>query len=145
MRIRIPHNSPSVKTSRSELRHSLSQVSLLIHGSFEDAAEKLTEIALIDATLNHQALFIHRLVQDAFDKSLDALSRQEYFNCAVMLVYNAFPQQVQGRPLHLQWAECEKYIQHVKHLTDSYRDSQSTRRRLTAPANFTELLKSCAW
>ena len=99
----------------------------------------------MDPTLEHHAHSIHRLVQEAFLKSLDEASRQLYFDCAVTLVYTALPQQVEGRPLHLQWKDCEKYIQHVKHLTDYYRDSQITPRRLTAPANFAELLKSCAW
>ena len=100
---------------------------------------------LIDPSLDGQAHSIHRLVQEAFEKFLDDTSCQMYFDGAVARLYTTFPQQVEGRPLHLQWKECEKYIQHVKHLTDHYRDSQSTRNPLSTPPNFAELLKSCAW
>ena len=118
---------------------------MLIKYSFEDASEELAELALIDATGDHQAYSIHRLVQTAFDAHLNVKDRQAFFKSAVLLIHEAFPQQVEGRPLHLQWKACEAYIQHAKHLADQYRESQDTRRPLEVPPKLAELLKSCAW
>lgn len=102
-------------------------------------------MALIDTTSDPQAHSIHRLVQTAVDTYLEITHRQAFFDSAVLLVREAFPRQVEERPLHLQWKACEAYIQHAKHLVDHYMASQDTPRPLAAPPNLAELLKSCAW
>ncbi|MCJ1250541.1 hypothetical protein MMC30_007769 [Trapelia coarctata] len=63
---------------------------------FEAAAKELAEMALIDSSLGHKVHSIHRLVQEAFERFLDDPSRQLYFDYAVMLLYEAFLQQVEG-------------------------------------------------
>ena len=103
------------------------------------------ELALIDATSDYQTFFIHRLVQAAFDKTLDDEFRNGFFDCVVTLIHETFPQQLEGQPLHLQWKACEAYIQHAKYIADQYKESQDTPRPLSAPFNLAELLKSCAW
>lgn len=117
----------------------------LTWASFDDATEELVEIALIDTTANHNAHYIHRLVQSAFDKFLNDKQRQEYFESAVFLTHRAFPQQVEGRPLHLQWKACDRYLQHNKKVAEFYRESQDTLRPLVVPVMLAESLKSCAW
>ena len=67
---------------------------MLTRSSFEDATEELAELTLIDVPSDHKSHSIHRLVQAAFDRYLEDEPRQAFFDSAVTLLYEAFPQQV---------------------------------------------------
>lgn len=70
---------------------------------------------------------------------------QELFNAATYLVYHVFPEQINGRPMHDDWKECNKYIQQGLALAISYRDYKSEPISLKPSLHLGELLKSCAW
>jgi hypothetical protein len=100
---------------------------------------------LITADRDLRVITIHRLVQSAFRNFLGFEARQTAFDLMVRLVHSAFPKQVEGRPMHLQWAQCHMFIQHGVLLADVYQDSQATAHPLQAPKELGELLSQCIW
>ena len=91
-------------------------------------------------------LSVHRVVQEAFYYlHAEGEERQAAFNAAVRLIEEAFPRQVQGRPLHTAWERCESNIQEVLFLRRKYEDFRNAGRPVTAPPEFGELLKNAAW
>lgn len=113
--------------------------------SFEDAAYELQCEGLITANQDFEALNIHRFVQDRFRAFLGNERCQKYYAAAVSLVKGVFPEQIKGRPLHLQWPACKEFIQHGTWLASSYNDSLDSNQPLTAPEELSSLLKDCAW
>ena len=107
--------------------------------------EAMTE--LINGSLikrEGRILTIHRVVQEAFfyvNKAEHAAS----FYAAVRLIYEAFPKQVKGRPLHGQWERCERFIHEAISLCGKYRDFQRNGEEIPYPPEFCPLLTSCAW
>lgn len=107
--------------------------------------DSLRKHGLIDADKDFGAVSIHRLVQSALLKFLDQESIQTMFNLAVCLVHRAFPKQIEGRPLHLQWDDCRVFIQHGTWLAGAYAESLSLGQTLHPPPEFSELLSNCIW
>jgi hypothetical protein len=92
-------------------------------------------------------LSMHRVVQEAM--SYQHASLWKAFDAAVQIMYEAFPKQIDGDPLHNVWPHCELHIQHGLHLAHKYADFVSkglgARATFKAPENFTALLGNCAW
>jgi hypothetical protein len=103
---------------------------------------EVEEVALIDTDEN--TLSAHRLVQTAFLNNIDGDMLQDLFNATSILLNDAFPTQVGGQPLVLQWSDCDMYIQHVRSLAQRFEVFQK-RPRFTAPNEFVALLSNASW
>ena len=106
------------------------------------AVAELLEASLIKR--EGRILTIHRVVQEAFFY----VNKDEYatsFNSAVRLINEAFPKQVNGRPLHKSWEKCERFIHEAISLCIKYRDFQKSGKKIEYPPEFCSLLMNCAW
>ncbi|KAI0101554.1 P-loop containing nucleoside triphosphate hydrolase protein [Nemania sp. FL0031] len=113
-----------------------------------NAIATLTQMALID--YDGSRITIHRLVQEAYiHYHLDNTQRYEQlekaFDTAVSILFQRFPRQVNGRPMHNYWKRCNNLIQHAEWLADRCAKIRSTTPGFSLPPNTPELLKSCAW
>ncbi|KAL8418928.1 hypothetical protein RB594_002222 [Gaeumannomyces avenae] len=109
----------------------------------DEAICRLATVALID--YDAQELAIHRLVQDAFIHFCSPSDLQDAFSAAVHVVYQHFPHQVNGRPMHSEWEKCRVLIQHSQHLAQRFAATLKDKPSFVPPHNLAELLKSCAW
>ncbi len=103
----------------------------------------MVNVALVDR--NSDRFSIHRLVQDAFRYWCDKDEACEHFTAAVHIVHQFFPRQVNGRPMHDSWDKCRDLIQHGQVLAERFEELQGRFPGMGAPAELTELLKSCGW
>lgn len=86
-------------------------------------------------------LSLHRLVQTEFGYYVDDTVRQEMFTNATKLLSNAFPKQVNGRPMRKVWPTCALYISHVIALAECYNSSTG----ITPTSEFCWLISYAAW
>ena len=110
--------------------------------SFRDAMAQLVDAGLIKR--DGRILTIHRVVQEAFF-FVNKAEHTESFFAVVRLVYDAFPKQYKGRPLHGQWERCERFIPEAISLCGKYRDFLKSGERIPYPAEFCPLLINSAW
>ncbi|KAL5331384.1 hypothetical protein ACEPPN_000914 [Leptodophora sp. 'Broadleaf-Isolate-01'] len=113
-----------------------------------NAMDPLRNLGLIDVdfgVIDFKAIAIHRLVQSAFHRFLSKEEYQNFFDLTVRVVHRAFPKQIEGCPLHLQWDDCRRFIQHGTWLASTYSDSKSSTHRLQAGSDLALLLHNCAW
>ena len=108
----------------------------------QKAIAKLLEAKLVRREKN--VLSVHRVVQEAF-YHVFVVERQDAYNAAVKLIYEAFPKQINGRPLFPVWERCENYIQDGLFLAYKWRDFKKLGTKIAAPEGFSELLKNVAW
>lgn len=102
---------------------------------------------LLDASLirrEKNILSVHRVVQEAFFHVFVA-ERQSAYDAAVKLISEAFPKQVNGRPLFPVWERCENYIQDGLFLAYKFRDFKEYGASISAPKGFSELLTNVVW
>jgi hypothetical protein len=104
---------------------------------------ELVNAGLID--VDGPVISVHRLVQDAFIHNCNASQLEDHFTGAVHIIYQSFPHQVNGRPMHEVWGQCRELIQHGRWLAERYVEAQSFEGFTSTPLKLTELLKSCAW
>lgn len=107
-----------------------------------DAIEELLKSTLIRREA--RILSVHRVVQEAFFY-VNRKERREAFRSAVKLVHNAFPKQINGRPLHHVWDRCDRYIQDAIFLATRYKDFQKINDPISAPSELCPLLMNAAW
>ncbi|KAJ8128009.1 hypothetical protein O1611_g5627 [Lasiodiplodia mahajangana] len=113
----------------------------------DNAIVALTQMTLIGC--DDGRIVIHRLVQDAYIHY--HLARQRYneiqgaLNAAVDMLFESFPHQINGRPMHNHWEQCSNLIQHAKWLADRCAEIRRISPDLRLPSKIVELLKSCAW
>jgi hypothetical protein len=94
---------------------------------------------------------IHRTVQEAVSyQGKDELI--DFFDAMVLLLFDAFPKQSQGRPLTEYWENCQLWIQHVVTLALKYRAYTSNRQEDDIPLKgmasadiLVKLLGNAAW
>ena len=105
---------------------------------------------LIDARLIQQDdrnFVIHRVIQEAMIGVYDDIhALQGSFDAATQLLHEAFPVQLQGRPLHKEWPRCQTYVQHVGRLSKlfiEFRKGQDD--RFNPSLDFVRLLSNCGW
>ncbi|KAI1110909.1 hypothetical protein F5Y14DRAFT_335750 [Nemania sp. NC0429] len=113
----------------------------------DSAIVTLTQMALIDC--DNSRITIHRLVQDAYihyhldSQRYDQLEKA--VTASVSILFQSFPRQINGRPMHNDWEQCNSLIQHAKWLADRCAEIRSIISTFRPPPDTTELLKSCAW
>ena len=113
---------------------------------FEEAMKELQRKGLVSVT--RQNLSMHRTVQDAINFHLPS------YEACVNLLYEAFPTQVNGRPLTNEWVDCRIWIQHVLQLAYRYkayvRGKGEEEYALAGMSEdsitlFVQLLGNCSW
>ncbi|KAH6848068.1 P-loop containing nucleoside triphosphate hydrolase protein [Chaetomium sp. MPI-CAGE-AT-0009] len=118
-------------------------IHLILDYRFDSAIVDLVNFALVDRNSDH--FTIHRLVQDAFRYWCGKDEAYEHFTAAVHIVHQFFPRQVNGRAMHESWDKCRDLIQHGQVLAARFEELQTRFPELEAPAQLTELLRSCGW
>ncbi|KAL2351517.1 hypothetical protein BJ546DRAFT_1029279 [Cryomyces antarcticus] len=111
---------------------------------FLDAKEPLFRAALLDRKGGERTLAVHRLVQAAVIVELTAEDRIKFFNYAVTLLSNGFPNSWNTVTSHqfTAWAKCELCLPHVGSLISrflGYKLQSSDSRA------FAELIFRCCW
>ncbi|MCJ1353055.1 MAG: hypothetical protein MMC33_003039 [Icmadophila ericetorum] len=104
-----------------------------------------SESSVVDSDLSK--ISVHRLVQEAFIYSRSAQDRQEFFDAAVHVVYEAFPRQANGETLAGQSDQCSELISHGMALADRFMEFApgSLQAPLKPSKELGMLLKSCIW
>ncbi|KAI9794605.1 MAG: hypothetical protein M1816_004492 [Peltula sp. TS41687] len=111
---------------------------------FLDAKEPLLRAALIDRNSDNATLTIHRLVQAAILKRLSTAEKVKYYDYAITMLSNGFPNTWNTVTSHqfTAWTKCEKCLPHVIFLV-----AQAERYQLhpTEPEAYAELIFRCCW
>ncbi|KAI9817882.1 MAG: hypothetical protein M1827_001001 [Pycnora praestabilis] len=111
--------------------------------ALQDAIRELLDANLIRR--EGRVINVHRVVQEAFNY-LSEEELQDAFNSAVHIVYEAFPKQVNGRPLVPHWQQCQRYVQDALTLAFNYRKLKRSKLfTLKSPRRLTRLLANCTW
>jgi hypothetical protein len=84
------------------------------------------------------------MVQAQFKYFLDRASLYLAFSNTVAIVSNVFPKQDEDvGQLYYHWAQCNKYLQHVIYLKDSFKECHLADPSFTATPQFCDLLIDC--
>ncbi|OJJ42592.1 hypothetical protein ASPZODRAFT_125317 [Penicilliopsis zonata CBS 506.65] len=113
---------------------------------FSEAIEPLLTLALIKRDRDARLFSCHRMVQTQFRYFLSLDERQKAFANATALVHRAFPKQsdeTNQNQLYREWAECNRYLQHVISLVDRFQEERRAMKNFKAPSLFCDLLKDC--
>ncbi|OPB46038.1 hypothetical protein A0O28_0061580 [Trichoderma guizhouense] len=113
---------------------------------FSTAMEPLLDLALIKWDKDARIFWCHRMVQIQFRSFLSLEERQQAFDNAVVLVYNAFPKQSDStnkHQLYHQWTQCNRCLQQVLCLKDNFQEERRHSEKFKASSLFCELLKEC--
>jgi hypothetical protein len=118
-----------------------------------DPPERLQSVIdeLSDAKLiivDNRSFSIHRVIQEALHyQNFEEL--QDSFDAAVNLVYEAFPKQESGDPLHDVWTTCQEYVQHAIHIFARFKEYGPWNSRLStnleARRELILLGANCGW
>lgn len=103
-------------------------------------------MALVD--LDEPNITVQRLIQDAYINYLLETGGQRLeaaFASAIHLLYQRFPRQINGRPMHGEWQKCRELTEHVRSLAERFYEVCAKRNGFPIPKNLAELLKHCAW
>ena len=119
-----------------------SQASPTLTSEARAAVKELLDASLIKQEL--RIISVHRVVQEAFFY-VNKFERQDAFYAAVYLIYDAFPKQVNGRPLHGAWERCERYVQDGIFLADRYTEFRRIGDPVKAPPELRLLLMNVSW
>ena len=119
-----------------------SQASPNLTSEARAAIRELLEASLIKQ--EGRIISVHRVVQEAFFY-VNKLERQDAFYAAVYLIYDAFPKQVNGRPLHSSWERCERYVSDGIFIADRYSEFEKIGDPIQAPPELRWLLMNVAW
>lgn len=111
--------------------------------AFWDAIEKLLTRALVKRDKTSKSLSLHRLVQESFIYVMTPLEKQQNFNNAVTLIYNAHPRHDDRATLYQKWNQCALLLPHVLHLTDCFKAERALSRDFRAPIAYCELANLC--
>ena len=101
--------------------------------------------------INGRAISIHRTIQEAVVFE-DQSELQTRFEATTNLLYDAFPKQVEGRPLQDSWQWCREWIQHAiqlgvkykKYNTDGATDDLPLKGE-KATERIARLFANCSW
>jgi hypothetical protein len=117
---------------------------LLTDASFLEAVEILLKAAFIDRSAENASLSVHRLVQVTIMNRLSSQERNGYFDEAVRLLGDMFPNSWRSGPgyTYSSWNKCEMCLPHVQFIV-----AQAAKYNLhaTEPLKFVELLLRCSW
>ena len=90
-------------------------------------------------------------MQDEFNFQLSDSDRESVFNSAALLLYEAFPKQVNGERFEDRLPTCSKYIQHVYCLIGNFNAALNADKQLKRPpsitpcAEYVRLMTNAAW
>ena len=111
--------------------------------SFFEATENLLISALIKRDKISRTFSLHRLVQASFKEFLGPGGRQQAFNDATILLFQAFPRRDSKiGQLYLLWDRCAVYLQHIMSLKDCLLQEESNP-KFTVLQAYCELSNSC--
>lgn len=113
---------------------------------FSRAMEPLLALALIKWDKDARIFWCHRMVQMQLRSFLSLEERQQAFDNAVVLVYNAFPKQSDStnkNQLYHQWTQCNRCLQQVLCLKDNFKEERRHSEKFKASLLFCELLVDC--
>lgn len=79
---------------------------------------------VIKRNSEHKSFSIHRMVSAMIRQRMADQTRPQSFDKAVSLLFNKFPQQNMGMPLHAEHRTCDLYLQHVLKIASHYRNSE---------------------
>lgn len=102
-------------------------------------------MSLVDRDPVTNTVSVHRVIQLEFRKSLDDEYRRQALKLASKLLLEAFPKQVNGLSLRLEWPQCVMYIQHILSVINHCKAYQVSPEY---PGEFVDLavcLSSAAW
>ncbi|EHK22215.1 uncharacterized protein TRIVIDRAFT_191059 [Trichoderma virens Gv29-8] len=111
---------------------------------FLEAMGPLLTLALMKQDQWTSIFSCHRMVQTHFRSFLSPEERQQAFNNAVVLVYNAFPKQSDAtnkNQLYQKWTQCNLCLQHVLCLKDNFKEERRRSEKFTASLLFCKLLE----
>lgn len=115
----------------------------------QNAVQELQQKGLI--RVNGRAISIHRTIQEAVVFE-DVSELQSRFHATTAMLYDAFPKQVEGKPLQDQWIWCREWILHAMQLSAKYKKYNTDGARDDVPLKGKEstellarLLANCAW
>lgn len=111
-------------------------------GRFDRALASLLDFSLLQIDDGGIYLKCHRLVRVAVSESMSPKTKSSVFNRVIFQLNAAFPLQSDGRPLHDQWAECEKLAPQVAGVLDSYSIYKDD---LDEPILLCEIVARCSW
>ncbi|KAH6626633.1 Tetratricopeptide-like helical [Chaetomium sp. MPI-SDFR-AT-0129] len=112
--------------------------------SFSEAIENLLISALIKRDEASRTFSLHRLVQASFKDFLGPDGRQQAFNDATILLFQAFPRRdSKVLQLYLLWDRCAVYFQHVMSLKDCFLQEKESNPKFTVLQAYCELSNSC--
>jgi hypothetical protein len=115
----------------------------------KEAFKELAQKGLV--AIYDRAVSMHRTIQEAvlFGNPTEL---QDAFQATTAMLYDAFPQQVEGKPLQDQWFRCREWILHVLALVSKYKRYSADSARDDVPLKgkdpailFAELLANCSW
>ena len=129
--------SPFLDFCRQETR----KIATLSAG-LQAAIKELSDAELLKR--EGRILSVHRVVQEAFFHIVTD-TRQAAFDAAVSLVHEAFPKQINGRPLHPVWEQCETHIQDALFVSYKYTDFKKAGAPVQAPKALAKLIRNAAW
>jgi NB-ARC domain len=106
--------------------------------------DELLEAKLI--RFDNRIFSIHRVIQEALNFR-DFAELQDSFDAAVCLLFEAFPKQESGDPLHTVWATCQDYVQHVVQLFKKFNELRNPEATITLAARRELILlgANCGW
>jgi hypothetical protein len=112
--------------------------------SFLDAKEPLLKAALIDRSSEAESLTMHRLVQAAVMRRLTKEEKIDYFDVAITILSNGFPNTWNTVTSHqfTAWAKCELCLPHVNFLIEKTKKHSL---KASDPKMFSELILRCCW
>ncbi|PKK40991.1 hypothetical protein CI102_14883 [Trichoderma harzianum] len=113
---------------------------------FSGAMKPLLALALIKWDRDARIFWCHRMVQMQFRSFLSLEERQQAFDNAVVVVYNAFPKQSDSankNQLYHQWTQCNRCLQQVLYLKDNFKEERRYSEKFKASSLFCELLTDC--
>jgi len=113
--------------------------------------KQLLGLALIKIDPADDTMNIHRLVQDEFRSQVSGSDHQEHFDAASLLLYEAFPKQINGAMFNERMPICARYIQHVFCLRNNLDTVMNEDKRLKRPPTiipspeYVKLMTNAAW
>lgn len=112
---------------------------------FSEVLDDLLTLALIKREKISRQLSVLRLVQAQFKYHLSAADRQQAFENATQLLYEAFPQSnAKKGQLYDRWTQCRMHSQHLLSLKSNYKETAASPEPLEPTFLFCKLLKSFA-
>jgi hypothetical protein len=115
-----------------------------VSAAMQEGVDELLAVKLIQK--DDRNFVVHRVIQEAMIGFYDKITAlQASFDAATQLLYEAFPIQLYGRPLHKEWPRCQTYVQHVINLSKLFIGFRKGQDTFSPSLDFVRLLSNCGW